>query len=99
MEFSVIAIESIPVDLSGIWTKALAQWGRIERRERNQMVETETSYAVLGAGHRGTSLYSKAFNSLAGDNRHFERQKGHTMERAPGQGYLGHNYMQPVIFP
>lgn len=30
------------------------------------MVETETSHAVLGAGHGGTGLYSKVVNNLAG---------------------------------
>lgn len=57
--YSVIAADSTPADLSGMWTMAPA-CGRMERRQTNQIAETETSPVVLGTGHRGSGLLAKS---------------------------------------
>ena len=56
MEFSVDAAKGITADLDGIWTMALAQSERMERRQTNQIVETETYLARLGIGHSCTGV-------------------------------------------
>lgn len=53
----------------------------------NQMVETEASHAVLGAGHSSPGLCAKAVNSLAGDEEQtFRKTKRTATEKTPGQG-------------
>lgn len=58
----------------------------MESRRIDHKVKRDTSYAVLGAEHGGTDLYSKVVKSLAGDKEQtFKRLIVHTTEAAPEQ--------------